>query len=70
MKLIIALSLFFTLLFFSGFAQASPFHCPATPNLVCTCHSVITYERYYTNPHSVWVTMPEWSQCVGCSARL
>ena len=70
MKLIIALSLFFTLLFFSGFARASNFQCRAALNQVCACHSVVTYERSYTNPHTVWVTTPVWSQCIRCSQRM
>ncbi len=70
MKTIIMTSLFCALLFFSGFAWASPYQSSAASNLTDDCSPITTYQRIFTNPHTGWVTIPVEIQPGRCSSRL
>ena len=69
MKLIIAMSLFIALLFFSGFARALPFQGPAEANHMGACCRVSIYEPVFTNPHTGWISTPVEAVSAGCSCR-
>lgn len=72
MRLIIAMSLLFVLLLFSGFAYAAPGLGPAASNRMCTCclQQMTTFQPVFTNPHAGWVTMPVETQPICCSSQL
>jgi len=70
MRLIIAISLLFVVLFVAGFAYAAPSQSCNCPNGADRWVTSTTSQRIFLNPHTGWITVPVEEAILRCPAQL
>jgi len=78
MRRVIALSLFFVMLFVAGYAYASPYQsCECSPvasqSVACPNPEIVTLTTsrpVFSNPHSGWLNVPVEETFLRCPAHL